>query len=579
VAPTLSDKQFAAKNRFAIRSLTAAVALTGMLLVWFAYNSYHVYHITSTSMKLKNRMTELQWTIIRLDEILTMSARMAVATGDQKWEERYRFFYPPFAEAIKEIVALAPASYSKKTVTEIEEADRKSKAMEAQAFSWVHQNDLNRARGILYNGEYETQKGIYSHGMEQLRTQLEKTTDANLQSAEKKVFNHTVVVLISIPFLLTGWMTILRTMKLSQKMLVGANLELARRTEELTVLNASLDKRIAERTKDLELSRIDAVNMMEKAVEAKTKAEQINKELKETQATLLQSEKMASLGKLAAGVAHEINNPMAFVNSNLRALKEYMEDTLQLLEGYERVLTAVERGDAGETTAQTKKVRALSEQIDFGFVQKDFDRLMTQSLEGVERVRQIVQNLREFSHVDQADQKWFNINRGIESTLDIVWNELKYKAEVIKELGEIPEILCYPQQLNQVFMNLLVNAAQAMDRQAESSVGKGEASGSARTEGAASHFPAEQRGKIWIRSFERDNQVVVEVEDTGCGIAPENFRKVFEPFYTTKPVGKGTGLGLSISYGIVQKHGGRIELESIVGKGTTFRILLPIAKR
>jgi len=142
------------------------------------------------------------------------------------------------------------------------------------------------------------------------------------------------------------------------------------------------------------------------------------------------------------------------------------------------------------------------------------------------------------------------VNQGIESTLNIVWNELKYKAEVIKALGEIPEIIGYPQQINQVFVNILMNAAQAIT----------------------------QWGKIWIRSRVQGEWIVVEIEDTGCGIAPENIKKIFDPFFTTKPVGKGTGLGLSVSYGIVQKHRGKIEVESTLNKGTTFRVFLPIAE-
>jgi PAS domain S-box-containing protein len=274
------------------------------------------------------------------------------------------------------------------------------------------------------------------------------------------------------------------------------------------------------------------------------------KELKEAQAHLLQSEKMASLGQMAAGVAHEINNPVGFVSSNLRTLEEYMADLLQLIGGYESLLGAVERSDPEAVEGEKKRVRALSKQVDVGFLMEDLSRLVQQSLDGMERVRQIVQDLKEFSHVDRAERMRFNINQGIESTLNIVWNELKYKAEVIKELGELPELSCYPQQLNQVFMNLLVNAAQAMP----------------------------QKGKIWIRSYVTGDQVAVEIEDSGCGIPEENLKKIFDPFFTTKPVGKGTGLGLSVSYGIVQKHKGKIEVESTVGKGTKFRVLLPIAE-
>ena len=281
-----------------------------------------------------------------------------------------------------------------------------------------------------------------------------------------------------------------------------------------------------------------------------TERKQAEEALREAQAHLLQSEKMASLGQLAAGVAHEINNPVGFVSSNLKTLEEYMSDLLHLVGGYEALLAAVERGDDGAIEEEKRRVRTLSQQVNVGFLLEDLSRLVEQSLDGMDRVRRIAQNLKEFSHIDRAERMYFHINQGIEIALDIVWSELKYKAEVIKELGELPEILCYPQQLNQVFMNLLVNAAQAMS----------------------------ERGKIWIRSFVEGDQIVVEIEDNGSGIPEEHLQKIFDPFFTSKPVGKGTGLGLSVSYGIVRKHNGKIEVKSAVGKGSKFRVLLPIGE-
>ncbi len=288
----------------------------------------------------------------------------------------------------------------------------------------------------------------------------------------------------------------------------------------------------------------------EDVTDRKGEAEALQKayqELQDAQAHLLQSEKMASLGQLAAGVAHEINNPVGFVSSNLRTLEEYTTDLLQVVGGYEALLAAVDRGDSGAASAEAGRVREIAKKIDARSILDDLSKLTAESIEGMERVRQIVQDLKNFSHVDEEERKPFDLNQGIESTLKIVWNEVKYKAEVVKEFGDLPELLCYPGQLNQVFMNVLVNAGQAI----------------------------KERGKIWIRTFTRDGQIVVEVEDTGCGIPEENLKKIFDPFFTTKPVGKGTGLGLSVSYGIIRKHQGRIEVESTVGKGTTFRIILP----
>ncbi|MFQ5780689.1 MAG: sensor histidine kinase, partial [Nitrospiria bacterium] len=316
-------------------------------------------------------------------------------------------------------------------------------------------------------------------------------------------------------------------------------------------------------------------------------------ELKEAQAQLVHSEKMASIGQLAAGVAHEINNPVGFVSSNLRRLKEYSNDLFQLLRGYELLLAASEKGDTAVVASEGNRVRAMADQMQAEFIMKDLPVLLGESIEGLDRVRRIVLDLKGFSHVDQAERKASDLNRGLESTLKIVWNELKYKADVIKEFGEIPEILCYPQQLNQVFMNLLVNAAQSIEQGAEpgtvappgvslgvsqraaSSVGKGEAPSGLAGGGGTVAPPMMNKGKVWVRTYLQDGHIVVEVEDTGNGISSEHLNKIFDPFFTTKPVGKGSGLGLSISYGIIKKHGGRIEVESKVGKGTKIQVLLP----
>lgn len=268
-----------------------------------------------------------------------------------------------------------------------------------------------------------------------------------------------------------------------------------------------------------------------------------NQKLAEAQDQLLQAEKMASIGQLAAGVAHEINNPVGYVASNLSSLGRYMDNLLSLLEACDQ-LDASLSGDAPELLA----LRALKEKMDLTYLREDLHDLLAESKEGLERVKKIVLDLKTFSHVDEAEWQITDLHQGLDSTLNIVWNELKYKAEVVKEYGTLPEIECLPSQLNQVFMNLMVNAAHAIENQ----------------------------GTITLRTGHAGEQVWVEVSDTGKGIAPENLGRIFDPFFTTKPVGTGTGLGLSLSYGIVKKHHGNIEVESTVGKGTTFRVWLPL---
>jgi signal transduction histidine kinase len=305
--------------------------------------------------------------------------------------------------------------------------------------------------------------------------------------------------------------------------------EMARAVEQF-----QKDRRLlAQRTTQLEVTN--------KELETeKVAQEELIRKLAEAHSQLLQSEKMASIGQLAAGVAHEINNPIGFVNSNLGTLQRYVTDLFKALSAYEQY--------EGEMTAETRTVLAeLKRAIDIVYLREDVASLLSESMDGLQRVKRIVQDLKDFSHVDEAVMQLANLEQGLDSTLNVVWSELKYKVEVVKEYSGIPKILCMPAQLNQVFMNLLMNAGQAI----------------------------ETHGSITIRTGQEGPNVWVEVEDTGKGIKPEHLSRIFDPFFTTKPVGSGTGLGLSLSYGIVQKHGGQIEVKSELGKGSVFRLVLP----
>jgi two-component system NtrC family sensor kinase len=267
--------------------------------------------------------------------------------------------------------------------------------------------------------------------------------------------------------------------------------------------------------------------------------------LQEAHDQLLQAEKMASIGQLAAGIAHEINNPVGFVNSNMGSLRTYVATLCRVIGAYEQALRA--QGASPGLVAHFAEVR---EQAELDYVQEDVTELIKESMDGLQRVKDIVQALKDFSHVDKSEWQVADLHAGLDSTLIIVANEIKYKANVEKHYGKIPEIACLASQLNQVFMNLLVNAAHAI----------------------------KERGVITIRSGVDGDTVWVAIGDSGCGIAPENLNRIFEPFFTTKPVGSGTGLGLSLSYGIVKKHGGRIDVASIPGAGTTFTVRLPIVQ-
>lgn len=259
---------------------------------------------------------------------------------------------------------------------------------------------------------------------------------------------------------------------------------------------------------------------------------------------LVQTEKMAAIGHLAAGVAHEINNPIGYIFANFGVLEEYVERLFRILTAYEEAEPAL------LGTAHAEKLRAIREAVEIDYLKEDIPALMTESREGIVRVRKIVQDLKDFSRASSSQEwTWANIHQGLDSTLNIVNNEIKYKAEVVREYGDVPEIECLPGELNQVFLNLLMNAADAVDKPG---------------------------GCIKLSTGASAESVWIAVEDNGSGIAPEVIGRVFDPFFTTKPIGKGTGLGLSLSYGIVQKHGGTIVAESTPGERTCFTVTLPI---
>ena len=312
--------------------------------------------------------------------------------------------------------------------------------------------------------------------------------------------------------------------------------EQRRKTIEVNELNRKLKDAFIE------------VNIKKQALE-KTMAQ-----LKQTQSQILQAEKMASIGQLAAGVAHEINNPTGFVSSNLKTLADYQNDINKLVAKYRKLVTNIRNSMAEERLSafveeEIEHIKALEAEMDIGFIQEDIKDLINDCREGTERIKKIVIDLKDFAHPGEDKLQATDINKGIESTLNVVKNELKYKATVLTDLGDLPVIHCYPQQLNQVFMNILINAAQAIEKQ----------------------------GEIKIVTQQADGHVEIRISDTGSGIAKENIHKIFDPFFTTKDVGKGTGLGMNIAYNIIKKHNGTIDVESNIGKGTTFTIKLPVS--
>jgi two-component system NtrC family sensor kinase len=319
--------------------------------------------------------------------------------------------------------------------------------------------------------------------------------------------------------------------------LTQSNLEqlITQRTYQLAQSNARLEEDIRRR------EEVEA-----ELVRRNVELTEINQQFSAVRQQLVQADRLASIGQLAAGVAHEINNPIGYIFSNFGSLQTYLTALFTMLDAYERAEPLI------STSAMRDDLLTLRKRIELDYLKEDIPVMMRESMEGIDRVRKIVQDLKDFSRVDNGlEWQWANLHHGIESTLNIVNNEVKYKADVVREFGELPDIECLPSQINQVVMNLVVNAAHAI---------------------------GPERGTIIVRSGTdaSTRTVWIEVADNGSGISADVKARIFDPFFTTKPVGMGTGLGLSLAYGIIQKHHGKIDVDSTPGRGTVMRITLPI---
>jgi signal transduction histidine kinase len=317
------------------------------------------------------------------------------------------------------------------------------------------------------------------------------------------------------------------------------NTDLAQKSDELRQLNIELEERVAKRTEELakanralEKHNVDLTASRDKIRKAHQELQKTHEELRQTQRRLVQSEKMASLGNLAAGVAHEINTPIGAVNSAADTSKRAIA----------RVIQSIEESQSLEDLNTDQKFRDS-----LNFIKGNNDLITLAS----ERIVKIVKSLGSFARLDEADLKDVDIHEGIDSTLTLLHHTTKERIAIIREYGYIPKISCRPSQLNQVFMNLLKNATESI----------------------------KDKGTIHIKTSVEENKVIIRISDDGLGIKKENLNRVFDPGFTTKGVGVGTGLGLSISYNIIHDHSGEIEVESEEGKGSTFSILLPIKQK
>jgi signal transduction histidine kinase len=260
---------------------------------------------------------------------------------------------------------------------------------------------------------------------------------------------------------------------------------------------------------------------------------------------MMEGQKLQALGELAAGIAHEINNPMAYILSNLGRVSEYTRDLVLYLHALESALHELRAHPAGADL--WTRVESVRRKVGVDFVLRDLPQAVADSIEGSERVREIVRALKDYAHADEGERRLADLNALIESTIHMCWNTLKQKATVHRDYGALPSVPCYPSRLHQVFVNLLVNAAQAI----------------------------REKGDIWVTTYRDGDNAVVRIRDSGCGIPPHLLSRIFEPFFTTKPAGVGSGLGLHVAHRIIRAHRGTIRVASEEGKGTEFSVYLP----
>ncbi|MEM9924290.1 MAG: ATP-binding protein [Cyanobacteria bacterium P01_D01_bin.50] len=509
--------------------LTVLLFVPEIILTWRAHSKFK--NITTYELQLQTLSNE----IIYLDEVLTMSARMNAATGNQMWEKRYRRFEPKLDAAIAKSINLAPKVYSSENAKKTNAANKKLVEMEYQSFELVKNGEKEAAQALLLSNEYQFEKLKYHDGVKKINLAISKQVENKIIGYRNQLLFTSLFAILSLMMLIPAWLIVLRLLNEYLKQRKNAQAELQKSNRELEI-------RVQERTQELS----DKNLQLQKTLQ----------ELQDTQIQLIHAEKMSSLGQLVGGVAHEINNPVTFIDGNIGFAKQYAEDILKLLELYQI-----------NFPQPPVEIQNVIEDIELDFIKEDIFNIHQSMKVGTQRIRDIVLSLRNFSRLDESEFKKVDIHEGIDNTLMIFQNRFKSTANspeiiVIKEYSKLPPVECYPGQLNQALMNIISNAIDAL-----------------------SYKIAKKKNPDFIPQIriltnlsDRD-RVMIRVSDNACGIKKELHSKLFDPFFTTKPVGKGTGLGLSIAYKIiVSKHNGKLSFNSTLGKGTEFIIEIPITQ-
>ena len=506
--------------------LTALLFLPQIILTWRAYKRFQ--HIITYELQLQKLSDEFTY----LDEVLTMSALMNATTGNRRWEKRYREFEKELDIVVKKSNQLAPELYSSEIGKKNDAAIKKLVELEYQSFELVKSGKEEAAQKLLLGKEYKNEKQKHTNFVTQINNTIYAQVNNKISKYRQQLLFTSSLAILSLIFLIAAWLIVLRLLNeyLEQRQLAQA---------ELQKTNQELEMRVEKRTAELSDKNHQLVDTLQ--------------ELQDTQIQLIHTEKMSGLGQLVGGVAHEINNPVTFIDGNITHAKQYTQDLLNLVKLYQEHFPEA-----------PEEIEDEIEAVELDFLKEDILKIHESMKTGTQRIRDIVLSLRNFSRLDEADFKQVDIHEGIDSTLLILQNRLKLKADVeeiiiVKEYKKIPLVECYPSQLNQAMMNILSNSIDSLETNIKNK-------------------NQTLKPEISISTELSDNNhVIVRIADNGCGMTEEVHSKIFDPFFTTKPVGDGTGLGLSIAYKIiVTKHNGELSCNSELGKGAEFIIEIPV---
>ncbi len=462
--------------------------------------------------------------VIYLNEVVSMTVQLATVSNDSGFKkdyakEKYEISQKELERSIEEALLLVPmGGVEQKKSQALLNRYKDLKSLDNQVFELLHSGKQTQAQYRLNSSLYRQKRKEYTQAITAFVRRIKTTADQNLVTEKNAIslkLNFLIFVICLLPIC---WLLVFNALNTWYQLMMEKN-------KELRELTKDLDKKVDEKTRLLSEERLK----------------------------LIQAEKLSSIGQLAAGVAHEINNPVGYVKSNHYRIGRYLHIYNDLLSLYEDLSEAIQKGEPIEN--RLAEIEQFSQNKKINSIKTELPKVLELSNEGLLQVQEIVENLRVFSRSDGKEKEAVDLNERIEMTLNVVMNSLRDTCNITKNLTPIPRVQCHPGQIQQVLTNLLINASQAMQNNKNKE---------------------SKKGTLTLSTRANEKDVILTLSDTGKGISKEHLEKIFEPFFTTKPTGEGTGLGLSISYDIIQHHGGSLTVESVEGEGSTFTLTLPI---